>query len=162
PVSRVLVAGIGNVFLGDDAFGVEVVAVLAGRELPAGVAVADFGIRGFDLAYALMEDWAAAILVDALPRGEPAGTVCRPGPGGRGPGAGAAGQPCDEPDGRAGDGPAAGRHAAADLDRGLRAGGDRPGRRGAHGPERAGRRGGRRGGGHGRGAGQASRRPGRR
>lgn len=73
---RVLVAGIGNVFLGDDGFGVEVVARLAGRELPDGVEVADFGIRGFDLAYALMDGYDAAVLVDALPRGQPAGTLC--------------------------------------------------------------------------------------
>jgi hydrogenase maturation protease len=72
---RVLVAGIGNVFLGDDGFGVEAVARLAVRRLPEGVEVADFGIRGFDLAYALM-DCDAAILVDALPRGEPPGTLC--------------------------------------------------------------------------------------
>ncbi len=72
----ILVAGIGNVFLGDDAFGVEVVARLAGRDLPDGVEVADFGIRGFDLAYSLMDGCEAAILVDALPRGEPPGTLC--------------------------------------------------------------------------------------
>jgi hydrogenase maturation protease len=69
---RGLVAGIGNVFLGDDGFGVEVVARLAKRPLPQGVEVADFGIRGFDLAYALMDDYDFAIMVDALPgRGEP-------------------------------------------------------------------------------------------
>jgi hydrogenase maturation protease len=72
---RILVAGIGNVFLGDDGFGVEVVARLDGRELPEGVEVADFGIRGFDLAYALMDGPDAAILVDALPRGEAPGTL---------------------------------------------------------------------------------------
>jgi len=72
----VLVAGIGNVFLGDDGFGVEVVARLAGRDLPPGVEVADFGIRGFDLAYALMDGPDAVVLVDALPRGEPGGTLC--------------------------------------------------------------------------------------
>ena len=72
---RVLVAGIGNVFLGDDGFGVEVVARLAGRRLPAGVEVADYGIRGFDLAYALMEDYEAAILVDALPLGREPGAL---------------------------------------------------------------------------------------
>ena len=66
---RLLVAGIGNVFLGDDGFGVEVVARLAQRPLPEGVEVADFGIRGFDLAYALMEGYDFAVLVDALPRG---------------------------------------------------------------------------------------------
>jgi hydrogenase maturation protease len=74
-VSRILVAGIGNVFLGDDGFGVEVIAGLAGRPLPDGVEVADFGIRGLDLAYSLMEGYDAAILVDAMPRGETPGTV---------------------------------------------------------------------------------------
>jgi hydrogenase maturation protease len=66
---RLLVAGIGNVFLGDDGFGVEVVSRLSRRPQPEGVEVADFGIRGFDLAYALMEGYQAAVLVDALPRG---------------------------------------------------------------------------------------------
>jgi hydrogenase maturation protease len=72
---RILVAGIGNIFLGDDAFGVEVVARLARRSWPEGVCVADFGIRGFDLAYALMDPWDRVILVDALPRGGAPGTV---------------------------------------------------------------------------------------
>lgn len=72
---RVLIAGIGNVFLADDGFGVEVVRRLAGRELPEGVEVVDFGIRGFDLAYALMDPYEAVIFVDALPRGEEPGTV---------------------------------------------------------------------------------------
>jgi hydrogenase maturation protease len=74
-VSKILVAGIGNVFLGDDGFGVEVIAGLAGRTLPDGVEVADFGIRGLDLAYSLMDGYDAAILVDAMPRGEAPGTV---------------------------------------------------------------------------------------
>ena len=72
---RVLVAGVGNIFLGDDGFGVEVVKRLAGRELPEGVEVADFGIRGMDLAYALQDDYEVVIFVDATPRGEEAGTV---------------------------------------------------------------------------------------
>jgi hydrogenase maturation protease len=71
---RVLVAGIGNVFLGDDAFGVEVVARLRGRAMPAGVRVVDFGIRGIDLAFAL-ERCDAAILVDAIARGGAPGTL---------------------------------------------------------------------------------------
>ncbi len=71
---RVLVAGIGNVFLGDDGFGVEVVRRLAERVPPAGVDVVDYGIRGMELAYALSE-YDAAILVDAAPRGHPPGTV---------------------------------------------------------------------------------------
>lgn len=70
-----LIAGIGNIFLGDDAFGVEVVRSLAKRQLPEGVSVKDFGIRGFDLAYALLDPWDAVILVDALPRGEAPGTL---------------------------------------------------------------------------------------
>ncbi len=76
PAARsILIAGIGNVFLADDAFGVEVTRRLAERELPAGVKVADFGIRGMDLAYELQEDYDAAILVDAVPRGEAPGTL---------------------------------------------------------------------------------------
>src|ERR1700733_3430300 len=66
---KLLVAGIGNIFLGDDAFGVEVANRLAQRCQPAGVRVMDYGIRSYDLAYALMEEWDLVILVDALPRG---------------------------------------------------------------------------------------------
>jgi hydrogenase maturation protease len=71
----ILVAGIGNVFLADDGFGVEVARRLSQRELPMGVKVADFGIRGMDLAYELQEDYDAAILVDAVPRGQAPGTL---------------------------------------------------------------------------------------
>lgn len=72
---RILVAGVGNVFLGDDGFGIEVVRRLAGRDLPEGVEVVDFGIRGMDLAYALQDDFEAVVFVDATPRGEKPGTV---------------------------------------------------------------------------------------
>jgi len=72
---RVLVAGIGNIFLGDDGFGVEVARRLAGRELPEGVEVKDFGIRGLDLAYALQDGYELVVFVDATPRGEKPGTV---------------------------------------------------------------------------------------
>jgi hydrogenase maturation protease len=72
---RILVAGIGNIFLGDDGFGVEVVRRLAGRELPEGVEVVDFGIRGLDLAYALQRDYELVVFVDATPRGQEPGTV---------------------------------------------------------------------------------------
>jgi hydrogenase maturation protease len=72
---RVLVAGIGNVFFGDDGFGVEVARRLGARPQPEGVQVADFGIRGLDLAYALGDGYDAAILVDALPRGRAPGTL---------------------------------------------------------------------------------------
>src|SRR6202030_732892 len=72
---RILIAGIGNIFLGDDAFGVEVVRRLAARKLPDAIRVVDFGIRGFDLAYALMEGYEITILVDATPRGGQPGTL---------------------------------------------------------------------------------------
>ena len=69
---RILIAGIGNIFLADDAFGVEVASRLANRSFASGVRVADFGIRGFDLAYALMEGYETTILVDAYPgEGQP-------------------------------------------------------------------------------------------
>jgi hydrogenase maturation protease len=64
---RILIAGIGNIFLGDDGFGVEVASILARRTFPHGVRVVDFGIRGFDLAYALMDGYETTILVDAYP-----------------------------------------------------------------------------------------------
>jgi hydrogenase maturation protease len=72
---RVLVAGIGNIFLGDDGFGVEVVRRLAERPLPEGVEVKDFGIRGMDLAYALQDDYGLVVFVDATPRGGEPGTL---------------------------------------------------------------------------------------
>jgi hydrogenase maturation protease len=69
---RILIAGIGNIFLADDGFGVEVAARLANQTFPSGVRVTDFGIRGFDLAYALMEGYETTILVDAYPgEGQP-------------------------------------------------------------------------------------------
>jgi hydrogenase maturation protease len=73
--ARVLIAGIGNIFLGDDAFGVEVVRRLEQRALPDGVTVKDFGIRGFDLAYAMLEPWDLVILVDTTQRGGAPGTL---------------------------------------------------------------------------------------
>ena len=72
--ARVLVAGIGNIFLGDDGFGVEVAKRLSSHEFPAGVRVVDFGIRGLDLAYAL-DGYETTILVDAYPHGQVPGTV---------------------------------------------------------------------------------------
>ena len=73
--AHILVAGIGNIFLGDDAFGPEVVRRLSAQKLPAGVRALDFGIRGFDLACRLLEGPDATILVDACPRGEAPGTL---------------------------------------------------------------------------------------
>jgi hydrogenase maturation protease len=73
--AKILVACIGNVFLRDDAFGIEVAKLLAQRQMPGGVSVVDFGIRSYDLAFALMNDWDLTILVDALPRGGKPGTL---------------------------------------------------------------------------------------
>jgi hydrogenase maturation protease len=70
-----LVAGIGNIFLGDDGFGCAVVRELAQRQMPAGVKVVDYGIRGLDLAYALLEPYDTVIFVDAVARGGAPGTV---------------------------------------------------------------------------------------
>jgi hydrogenase maturation protease len=86
----VLVAGIGNIFLSDDGFGVEVARRLAASP-PPGVRVADFGIRGVHLAYEMLDGFDGVILVDAVPMGEPPGTLAvmepeRPGPGRPGPG----------------------------------------------------------------------------
>jgi hydrogenase maturation protease len=75
PDRRVLVAGIGNIFLGDDAFGVEVATRLAARPQPEGVRVVDFGIRGLHLAYELLDGWDVLVLVDALPFGDAPGTL---------------------------------------------------------------------------------------
>lgn len=71
----ILIAGIGNIFMGDDGFGVAVAQRLLASELPAGVRVVDYGIRGLDLAYALMESTGVVILVDACSRGDAAGTL---------------------------------------------------------------------------------------
>lgn len=72
---RVLVAGIGNIFQTDDAFGVEVAQQLATRTLPPGARVEDFGIRGVHLAYELLEGYDGLVIVDAVPMGEPPGTL---------------------------------------------------------------------------------------
>ncbi|HEY2019433.1 MAG TPA: hydrogenase maturation protease [Bryobacteraceae bacterium] len=72
---RILVAGIGNIFMGDDAFGSEVARCLLLRTWPDNVRVVDFGIRGFDLTFALLENYDAVILLDATPRGGAPGTL---------------------------------------------------------------------------------------
>ncbi|CAN5261808.1 hydrogenase maturation protease [soil metagenome] len=73
--ARVLVAGIGNIFLSDDGFGVEVARRLARQELPADVEVVDIGIRGMHLAYQLLDGYEALLMVDAAPRGGNAGDL---------------------------------------------------------------------------------------
>jgi len=72
---RMMIAGVGNIFLGDDGFGVEVARRLADAGLPDWVRVADYGISGMHLAYDLAEGFETTILIDASPRGEPPGTV---------------------------------------------------------------------------------------
>lgn len=74
-MNRVLIAGLGNVFKGDDAFGVEVVQRLAQVSLPSNVETIDFGICGIDLTYALLDDYDAAVLVDTVRRGGASGTL---------------------------------------------------------------------------------------
>ena len=74
-MKKILVAGIGNIFFGDDAFGCEVASRLAQRPVPECVRVIDFGIRSYDLAYAMMENYDATILVDATQQGAEPGTL---------------------------------------------------------------------------------------
>ena len=71
----VLIAGIGNLFLGDDAFGCEVLKHLSQRAWPENVRAFDFGIRGFDLVYVLLEGIDLTIFVDTVRRGEAPGTL---------------------------------------------------------------------------------------
>src|SRR5580658_4401773 len=72
---RILVAGVGNIFLGDDGFGVEVAQQLSKCDFPDAVRVVDFGIRGFDLGFALQDGYETTILIDAFPHGQAPGTV---------------------------------------------------------------------------------------
>ena len=72
---RMLIAGVGNIFLGDDGFGPEVARRLATAGLPGWVRVADYGISGMHLAYDLADGYDSAILIDAAPRGDKPGTV---------------------------------------------------------------------------------------
>jgi hydrogenase maturation protease len=73
--ARILVAGVGNIFLGDDGFGSQVASVLSARSLPDGVRVVDYGIRGMHLAYDLLDGYDALVLVDAVARGDDAGDI---------------------------------------------------------------------------------------
>ena len=75
PTGRTLVACLGNIFLSDDGFGVEVARRLARQPLPEGVRVTDYGIRGMHLAYDLAEGFDTTILVDSAQRGDAPGTV---------------------------------------------------------------------------------------
>jgi hydrogenase maturation protease len=75
PSRRILIACIGNIFLGDDGFGFEVAKRLMGHKYPQGVQVIDFGIRGMELAYTLLDDYDALVLVDCVSRGGTPGTL---------------------------------------------------------------------------------------
>lgn len=72
---NILVAGVGNIFLGDDAFGSEVARMAAARPWPEGVRVIDYGIRALDLIYALLDGPDAVILIDVVQRGQAPGTL---------------------------------------------------------------------------------------
>lgn len=72
---RVLVAGIGNIFLSDDGFGCEAARALASHPLPGHVRVVDYGVRGLHLAYDLLDGYAALVLIDAVPCGQGPGSV---------------------------------------------------------------------------------------
>jgi hydrogenase maturation protease len=72
---RTLIAGLGNIFQGDDGIGVAVVQALAGEQVPDGVVVRDFGIRGVHLAYELLDGYDLVVMIDAVQRGGPPGTV---------------------------------------------------------------------------------------
>jgi hydrogenase maturation protease len=74
-MERVLIAGVGNVFLSDDGFGVEVVRRLTEHELPRHVEAVDIGVRGVDLAYRLLDGYGTCILIDACARGGEPGTL---------------------------------------------------------------------------------------
>ena len=73
--SKTLVAGVGNIFQRDDAFGVEVIRLLDGKPRPPGVKISDFGIRGVHLVYELLDGCDLFVLVDVAKRGCPPGTV---------------------------------------------------------------------------------------
>jgi len=71
-----LVLGIGNVLLGDEGVGVEVVRALEHRGLPPGVTCLDGGTGGFTLLGPVLEA-ERVILVDATVDGKPTGSLRR-------------------------------------------------------------------------------------
>lgn len=75
PPARTLIAGVGNIFLGDDGFGVEVVRRLADLPLPPGAEIVDAGVRGVHLAYQMLDGYHTVLLIDASARGGEPGTV---------------------------------------------------------------------------------------
>ncbi|MCK7627154.1 hydrogenase maturation protease [Streptomyces sp. RS10V-4] len=75
PPGRTLIAGVGNIFLGDDGFGVEAVRALGAHPLPDGVELVDAGVRGVHLAYRMLDGYATVLLVDAAARGGAPGSL---------------------------------------------------------------------------------------
>jgi hydrogenase maturation protease len=72
---QILVAGVGNAWLQDDAFGGTCARRLEERGVPSGVTVMDFGTGGLDLAYEIMRGYDALILLDASRQGGEPGTL---------------------------------------------------------------------------------------
>jgi hydrogenase maturation protease len=72
---QILVAGVGNAWLGDDGFGGVVIKRLEQRKLPSGVQVMDFGSGGLDLAYEVMRGYHALLLIDISEQGGEPGTL---------------------------------------------------------------------------------------
>lgn len=70
-----LIAGFGNVLLGDDGFGVHVIKRLAAMTLPSHVQTMDVGIGGMELVLRLKTGFDEVIVVDAVRRGETPGTL---------------------------------------------------------------------------------------
>lgn len=73
--ARILIAGVGNIFFGDDAYGCEVIGRVQREKWPPDVRVEDYGIRSTHLAFELMSGYEGAILIDAVPRGGAPGTL---------------------------------------------------------------------------------------
>lgn len=73
--SRILIAGVGNIFLGDDGYGCEVIRRLQGQTFSEDVRIEDYGIRGTHLAFELMSGYEGAVLIDAMPKGGEPGSL---------------------------------------------------------------------------------------
>jgi hydrogenase maturation protease len=72
---QILIAGVGNAWLRDDAFGGECARRLEAEGVPSGVSVMDVGTSGLDLAYEVMRGYDALILLDATRQGGEPGTL---------------------------------------------------------------------------------------
>lgn len=72
---RVLVAGFGNLLLGDDGFGIAVLRALGAEPLPPEVETMEVGTGGMELVFGLMSGCRKLIVVDVVRRGHPPGTM---------------------------------------------------------------------------------------